>query len=163
MALTKLQQAFIEEYTRDPTCGQAEAARRAGYGAKRAKITSYELMRNPEIQREIERRMTRKLSQVERSAGGAVTKESVLEDMAELEDSIKRAGIGAWQSAALLKIIEMRGKFLKMFTDRVELGVDDVLVEKLLEGRKRAGLAEPQPPTIEAAEVPALPEAALAQ
>jgi hypothetical protein len=50
------------------------------------------------------------------------------------------AGSGAWQMTTLPKAYELLGKHLKMFTDKVELGLDDALIERLTAGRLRAGI-----------------------
>lgn len=63
MALTKLQQNFVTEYCADPKIRKAAAARKAGYSKDRAEITAIELMKNPEVKREIERRLTKRLGQ----------------------------------------------------------------------------------------------------
>jgi phage terminase small subunit len=156
LSLTKRQQLFVQSYCENPNLGQTAAAKAAGCG-KRAAITACEWMRRPEIISEIQRRMQRGGNIAIRRASNAVTTESVLQDMSDLEELIKKSGMGAWQSGALLKIIEMRGKYLKMFTDRVEVGMDDVLIQKLMEGRKRA--FQDEPPAIEAQVVAELPPA----
>lgn len=156
MALSKMQQAFVHEFVTNPGISQKEAAIRAGCSVKRASVTSSEWMHDPNIKREIDRRLAAKLGTLEKKASsGKVTRESVLQDCAELEDTIKETGMGAWQAQALVKIIELRAKIGKLLTERVELGLDDVLIEKLMEGRKRASQAR----VIEAQPVPELPAA----
>jgi hypothetical protein len=142
VALTKKMQLFVKEYCADPSCGKAQAARKAGYSSARAQIRACELMKNPEVQREIERQMMKRMERIE------VTQDSVLRELSEIIEAAKAAGAGAWQMTARLKAVEMQGRFLKMFTDRVEVGPNDALMELLLEGRKRAGLVT----------VPELPE-----
>jgi phage terminase small subunit len=140
MSLTEKQQAFVREDAADPTISKAEAVRRAGYAAGRAKITASELSKDPEIQAEIERR----LKKIAIATRVPLSAESVLIDLDDIDETCKRAGAGAWQVATRVKIAELKGKYLKMFTDRVEVGVDDALIEKLLEGRKRAGIDSPK-------------------
>jgi hypothetical protein len=135
LSLTKLQQAFIAEFTADPKIGKEEAARRAGYSKYRAQVTACELMKNPEIQREIERKLNKRLDKLE------VTQESVLKELQAIIEAAKEAGAGHWQMQARLKATELLGKHLKMFSDKIEVGPTDALMELLLEGRKRAGLA----------------------
>ena len=53
-------------------------------------------------------------------------------------ETAKAAGIGAWQSQAILRGYELLGKYLGFFTDKVEVGADQKLIEQLLLGRKRA-------------------------
>jgi len=138
MGLTKLQRAFIDRFCEDPKCGKAEAARRAGYSPKRAEITAIELMKHPEVLREIERRVNKKVERVE------VTDETVADGLLDVIEECMAAGPGAWQMTARLRALELLGKWKKMFTDRVEHGIDDALIEKLLEGRKRAGALRPE-------------------
>ncbi len=94
-------------------------------------------MKNPEIQREIERKLTKRLDKLE------TTQESVLRELHAIIEAAKEAGAGHWQMQARLKATELLGKHLKMFTEKVEVGLDDALMEALLEGRKRAGLPTP--------------------
>jgi len=125
------------EFTADPNIGKTEAAMRAGFSKSRAQVTACELMKNPEIQREIDRKLTKKLDKLE------VTQESVLKELQAIIEAAKEAGAGHWQMQARLKATELLGKHLKMFTDKVDFGPNDALMELLLEGRKRAGLAAP--------------------
>jgi hypothetical protein len=69
-----------------------------------------------------------------------LTPERVIQDLEQIEEMCKMAGPGAWQASTLVKIAELKGKYLKMWTDRVEVGPTEALMELLLEGRKRAGL-----------------------
>jgi hypothetical protein len=139
--------------------GKAEAARRAGFQKSRAKITACELMKHPEVQKEIERRLAKKLART------SITSDTVLDELLDIIEACKEAGAGAWQMTARLKAAELLGKHLKMFSDRVEVGLDDELMSRLLEGRKRAGVLRPEevhaqliraklpPPVIEAEEI----------
>jgi len=149
MGLTKMQRAFIATYCENPKVGQAEAARQAGCSLKRAKQTAYERMRDPEVKREIDRQLALKVDRVEIVAKAEkLTPERVIQDLEEIEEMCRLAGPGAWQASTLVKIAELKGKYLKMWTEKVEVGPTEALMELLLEGRKRAGL-------------PALPEAAV--
>jgi phage terminase small subunit len=155
MSLTKMKRAFIAAYCEDPKLGQAEAARSAGCSVKRAKVTAYEWMRDPEVKLEIQRQLTTKLDRVEgQIANREVTRESVFRLLDEVEELCKAAGASAWSTAGLLKVAEFRGKALKMWVERVEFGADDKLIALLEAGRKRAAgiatpeLSEAQPPAI---------------
>lgn len=61
MALTNKQQAFCIAMIDPYLSGQTEAARRAGFSGKRAAATATELMRKPEIVREIDRLKAKKM------------------------------------------------------------------------------------------------------
>lgn len=146
MALTKMQQLFVREYCADPKTGKEEAARKAGYSKTRAAITACELMKNAEVQTEIERLMNKRIEKID---AVAVSPESVLRELADIIEAAKTAGAGHWQMQARLKATELIGKYLKMFTEKVEVGPNDQLMELLLEGRRRAGLREPKTLTAE--------------
>jgi hypothetical protein len=77
-----------------------------------------------------------------------------LGELQDIIDAAKLAGAGAWQMSTRLKAVELQGKFLKMWTEKVEVGLDDALMERLLQGRKRAGLPTPEPPAPAALPVP---------
>ena len=146
MGLTKSQQLFVLEYSKDPKCGKTEAARRAGYSAKRAQITGCELMKNPEVLREVDRLLKQR---VEKTSVAKLTAESVIDDLNDIDECCKQAGAGAWQVATRVKIAELKGKYLKMFTDRVEVDIDDKLMERLEAGRRRSGLERAELPAAE--------------
>jgi phage terminase small subunit len=152
MALTKRQRGFIGAYVEDQTLGQAAAARKAGYSVKRAKTAAWELMRNPEIKREIDRRLAAKLGGIEvRAKSGEVTTESLCQDCDEVIEQCKEAGPGAWQMQSRLKAIELKAKLSGLLTEKIEFGLDEKLMELLEAGRKRAGLISlpAAPPAIE--------------
>src|SRR5215469_752594 len=126
---------FVMEYCADPKIDKTEAALRAGYSKDRAQSTGCELMKHPEVLREIERQLNSKVKSVESKT---LTPETVIQDLDNIAEMCRTAGAGAWQAATLVKIAELKGKYLKMFTDKVEVGPNDALMELLLEGRKRA-------------------------
>ena len=70
-------------------------------------------------------------------------------------EAAKEAGAGAWQMTARLKAVELQGKFLKMWTEKIELGLDDKIIERLQQSRRKPDESKP--------EVPELPPAAEAQ
>jgi hypothetical protein len=143
LALTKMKRAFIAAYCDDPKLGQAEAARKAGCSVKRAKVTAYEWMRDPEVKLEIQRQLNSKIGRVENQVGKReLTPESVIQDLDDISEMCKLAGAGAWQAATLVKIAELKGKYLKMFTERVEFAIDEKLIARLEAGRKLSGLSQ---------------------
>jgi hypothetical protein len=132
MGLTKMQRGFIAAYCEDPKIGQAEAARKAGCSLKRAKQTAYEWMRDPEVKREIDRQLAGKVDRVEIVARAEkLTPERVIQDLEGIEEMCRLAGPGAWQASTLVKIAELKGKYLKMFTDRIEFDIDEKLIARL--------------------------------
>src|SRR5215469_13876964 len=143
MGLKKLQREFIAIYTSDSKLGPTEAARKAGYAVSRAKQTGYDLMRDPDVKREIDRILANKIDHVEVLAKAEkLTPERVIQDLEEIEEMCKTAGPGAWQASTLVKVAELKGKYLKMWTEKIELGPNDSLMELLLEGRRRAALPQ---------------------
>lgn len=154
---TKKQRAFIAEYVADPSIDRAEAARRAGFGIARAKITASELWNNPDIKREIDRQLSAKypaerqaedkLNQLE---GGlnkrGWTPEDWCKDHDKLVEMCRSAGPVAWAASTLTKLLELKGKYLKLLTDKVEVDLSDKLIARLEAGRRNAGLLAPQLP-----------------
>ena len=53
-------------------------------------------------------------------------------------ENAKKSGAGAWQATARLRGYELLGKHLGMFVDKVEVGLDEKLMERLIAGRRRA-------------------------
>jgi phage terminase small subunit len=129
------------EYTKDPKAGQAQAAIRAGFSEKRAKETASELMKDPQIKEAIQRRLDKRFERLE-AAGSDLSSDQVIAELDTIRDAAIDAGAGAWQSAARLKVAELKGKYLGMFKERVEIGLDEELIKRLEEGRKRAFLPE---------------------
>jgi Terminase small subunit len=141
LGLTKRKREFIAIYCGNPKIGQAEAARKAGYSVSRAKQAGYDLMRDPDVKREIDRQLANKIDRVEVVAKQEkLTPERVIKDLEEIEEMCKLAGPGAWQASTLVKVVELKGKYLKMWTDRIELDIDEKLIARLESGRKKAAL-----------------------
>ena len=151
MSLTKRKRAFIEIYCSRPDFNPTEAARQAGFGYARAKQTAYELLhRDADVMREVERRLANKCDlKVEGIAkaakSGEVSRESLCQQCDELIEECRLAGAGSWQMQTRLKAIEMKAKLYGLLSEKVELGLDDKLVELLESGRKRSGITPAQP------------------
>jgi hypothetical protein len=159
--LTKKKQAFIAEYCAHPEIGKAEAAAKAGFSRKRAGVTACELMKDPEVSAEISRKMNQRLEAIagKNPEGKKLDQDAVLKELQDIIEACRTAGAGAWQMTARLKAVELQGKFLKMFTEKIEHGFDDTIMDLLREGRKRAGLRQPMTPSLPApplAEKPAI-------
>jgi hypothetical protein len=45
-----------------------------------------------------------------------------------------------------VKVAELKGKWLKMWTEKIEFGFDEKLIARLEAGRKNAGLKAPELP-----------------
>jgi len=107
MALTAKQQAFINEYLIDLNATQA--AIRAGYSPKTAKLIGYENLTKPYIAKIIEKAMQ------ERSAATGITASYVLNGLRSIAE---REGI---KEADTIRAFELLGKHLKLFTENVNL------------------------------------------
>lgn len=89
-----------------------ESARKAGYKGNDATLAQVaaENLRKPQIVEEIERLEKQALK------GSEITVEKVLRD---LEDQ-RREALSAGQYAPAVRCSELQGKYLKMFTERIE-------------------------------------------
>ena len=140
MGLTKKRQLFVAEFLANPGKPAAWAAVRAGFSEKRAKETASELLKDPEIQEAIERKMVSKFETI------AVDQKLVRAELLRHIDRCKAAGSGSWQSSGILKCLELLGRELKMWTEKVEVGFDEELIKLLEAGRKRAALPTAEDP-----------------
>ena len=113
MALTGKQQRFIEEYLVD--CNASAAARRAGYSEKTAFRTGQENMQKPAIKEAIAE------AQAKQSERTAVTADWVIEQLKALHKNSSELVDGEMRNpAAANKSLELIGKHLGMYTDKVE-------------------------------------------
>jgi phage terminase small subunit len=114
------QKRFCEEYLVDFNATQA--AIRAGYSKRTAAEISYEHLRKPHIQAYIQK-LTQKLTDK-----AEITIESTLADLAKVRS--KALEEKTYSPAIALKALELQGKYLKMFTDKVEhTGADGKPIE----------------------------------
>lgn len=105
--LTPKQKQFCKEYMIDLNATQA--AIRAGYSKKTAHSIGDENLRKPAIQAELQKQMDKRAEKTGRTA------EDVLRDIQE----IKSRAMDENDHKNALKALEMEGKHLGMFTDRV--------------------------------------------
>lgn len=116
--LTAKQEAFCREYLID--LNGTQAAIRAGYSSKRADAIGYENLRKPEIAAAIQKAMTDRAERVQRSA------DDVLKDIQRVKESCMAEAFDQQGNAvmadpkAALKALELEGRHLKMFTDKIE-------------------------------------------
>ncbi|NRA79859.1 MAG: terminase small subunit [Pseudoalteromonas sp.] len=111
--LTAKQEMFCKEYLIDLNATQA--AIRAGYSEKTAKVIGYENLSKPYIAELIQVLMTKRSNKVEIDA------DWVLKGIKDLTDKL----LGSEDPKAAYKGFELAGKHLKLFTDKVELGGKD--------------------------------------
>jgi len=114
--LTSKQERFVAEYLIDFNATQA--AIRAGYSKKTATEQGSRLLTYVKIAAAIKAGQDRLAIQVERSAV------EVLKDIQEIAKEARRDG----DLKTALKGLEMEGKHLGMFTDRLEAKLDGDLV-----------------------------------
>jgi hypothetical protein len=125
--LTDKQHAFVYWYcSAAVNLNATEAARRAGYKGKENTLAQMgaENLRKPQIRQEIDKRLETALS------GADVTVESVLRRLSVIGDKAMEAE----QYSPAAKCAELHGKYLKMFTDRIEhvSTIEDVSTEELI-------------------------------
>ena len=126
MALTEKQKLFVAEYLKDPNA--KGAAIRAGYSEKTAEQIGYQLLQKTSVAEAIAK------AQKKREQRTEITADKVLKELASIGFNDEKE-----RTADRLKALELIGKHLGMYTDKVETRVEiteaDVsLVEKV---RKR--------------------------
>lgn len=143
--LTAKEKTFIDEYLID--LNATEAARRAGYAVKNAKVTAFHLMAKPAIKDAVQRAMDKRANKTQITAEYVLNKirdtvercsqsEPVLEYNKETKELIPT---GEWKfdAQSVLKGCELLGRHLKLFTDKVEHSVSDDLAERMARARAR--------------------------
>ena len=147
MSLNHKQQRFVSEYMIDQNGTQA--AIRAGYSEKTAGSIANENLKKPEIRAEIEARLKKveekSLVSVEYVINGFKTvaerclqAEQVMEFDHENKEMVPT---GEWKfdSSGANKALENLGRYLKLFTDKIQIENFDELAERLEASRKRSG------------------------
>ncbi len=115
MKLTAKQEAFIKEYLID--LNSTQAAIRAGYSKNTAAEIGFENLRKPHIKEAVEKALNKRSEKLQ------ITAEYVLQKLKDITDSEEE------KTADRLKGLELLGKHLKLFTDKVEQsgGTDSTL------------------------------------
>jgi hypothetical protein len=108
--LTARQSAFVREYPIDMV-GTA-AAVRAGYSARSAKVTASRLLAHPEVKVALSEAMAKHAAAADVKATDVVARLRCI--------AMSDPG-GMWSGSDVLKAIEMLGRWLKMFSDKVEV------------------------------------------
>jgi hypothetical protein len=144
--INRLQQRFIDEYLADSQKNAAAAARRAGYSPKVAKVVGSRILKKPEVQKSINDRLAAIRHNLGIAAEQVVINEQlVLSGLLRSIEDARAAGVGAWQMQAIQRGYEMLGRYLGMFKDQIEIGLDAQIIAQLESGRQRAReLTEPE-------------------
>lgn len=115
MKLTDKQNMFVAEYLID--LNATKAAIRAGYSEKNAFKIGSDLLQKSTIQAALQQRMK------DREARTAITADRVLKELAKAAFVDPKADMTGWEGlrpSDRLKALELIGKHMSMFTDRVE-------------------------------------------
>ena len=116
--MNKKQDAFAIEYLKDRNA--TRAAIRAGYSAKTARSIACELLARPDVQEFV------KGKQQEALASATITVDSIVEQLKDI------AANPLAKDADKIRALELIGKHLGMFTEKVEMkGQIDTSVSKL--------------------------------
>ena len=114
MKLTEKQKRFIDEYLID--LNATAAARRAGYSKRTADRIGPELLGKTCVSRAITER------QKERQQRTEVSQDYVIENLKEIvERSMQRQGDDEYDPRAAAKSLELLGRHLGMFTDKIDV------------------------------------------
>jgi len=116
--LTPKQHAFCQEYIVDLNATQA--AIRAGYSIKRADAMGYENLRKPEIAECIQLLMDKRSKEVSITAADVLRDINLVKADAMSKAPDKDGNLAMINHAGALKALELQGKHLKMFTDKLE-------------------------------------------
>jgi phage terminase small subunit len=127
--LTDRQKRFVAEYLIDPN--QKQAAIKAGYSEKTAEQIGYQLLQKTSVAEAIAK------AQEKRAKKADVTAAKVLQELADIGFDKDNE-----RTTDRLKALELMGKHLAMFTDKVEMKAtiteaDVRLVEKVYERLER--------------------------
>jgi phage terminase small subunit len=123
MKLTAKQQAFIKEYLID--LNSTQAAIRAGYSKNTAAEIGFENLRKPHIKEAIDEEVNKRSEKLE------ITADYVLKSLKEVADRCMQAvpatdkegnptGEYYFEHAGANKALELLGKHLRLFTEKVE-------------------------------------------
>jgi phage terminase small subunit len=106
--LTGKQTLFVSEYLVDLNATQA--AIRAGYGARSARVNAYRVLQKPEVAEAIRRAVEARAERLQLSS------EDVLRSIVDIRGKAVTGG----KLTQALRANELLGRHLKLFTDRVE-------------------------------------------
>jgi len=126
--LTPKQEAFCREYLIDLNASQA--AVRAGYKGD-PNTVGPRLLAYVGVRSLIQKLMTERAERVQRTADDVLKDIHKVKDACMAEAFDQQGNAGMVDPKAALKALELEGRHLKMFTDKVEVEVRDSLAERL--------------------------------
>ena len=138
--LTNKQKKFIQEYLID--LNGTQAAIRAGYSKKRADQIGFENLRKPDIRSALEKAQQKQQERTQITADYVLTSiRSVAQRCMQAEPVMIKGEDGQmiesgkfkFDSSGANKALENLGKYLKLFTERMELKADISLHESALD------------------------------
>lgn len=131
MTLTEKQKRFIDEYLID--LNATAAAVRAGYSKKNAGKIGPQLIGKTRIAQALAGRLHARMKRTE------ITQDFVLENLKEIVNrSMQHDGADDYDPRAAAKALELLGRHLGMFTDKVNLS-GELTVSGLLQELRRRG------------------------
>lgn len=114
MKPTEKQKRFVDEYLKD--LNASAAARRAGYSTKTADRIGPELLGKTCVSKLIAERIQKRQQRTE------ITQDFVLTNLKEIvQRSMQHEGADEYDPRAAAKALELLGKHLGMFTDKIKL------------------------------------------
>lgn len=130
--LTAKQSLFVKEYLVD--LNGTQAAIRAGYGEKTARIVASENLTKPYIQEAIQKQIKKREEKTELNAEWVLKKLETIANRCMQEEEVMSkdgpTGEFKFDSSGANKAIELIGKHLKMFTDKIEQDTTLTVVRK---------------------------------
>lgn len=127
--MTPKQISFVQEFIVDLNATQA--AIRAGYSKKTARAIGARLLTKVDIQRRIQQLMDERAERVKRTADDVLKDIHKVKDACMAEAFDQQGNAGMVDPKAALKALELEGRHLKMFTDKLEVEVGDSLAARL--------------------------------
>jgi phage terminase small subunit len=136
--LTQKQLAFVNAYME--LKNQTQAAIKVGFSKKGAGVAGTRMLKNANVKELI------RLRQIEIDGTAVVTAAWVLEKLKRVADVCGRVDMVDGKekvndARGATHALELLGKHLKLFTDRIEITDADKLINLMAEARKSAGIS----------------------
>lgn len=134
--LTPKQEAFCREYLID--LNGTQAAIRAGYSQRTANEQAARMLAKVSVSSRIQCLMTERAERVQRTADDVLKDIQRVKESCMAEAADQFGNIAMVDPKAALKALELEGKHLKMFTDKVEhsgqIGLESLIAEATKRG-----------------------------